>query len=283
MTRIDAVAWLTTARARLAPVSERPLSEAQLLLGHVLNLPRQSILAHPELPLSADQLESLNGLLERLAAGTPLPYLTGRQEFFGLNLSVSPDVLIPRPETEQLVELALRWLRANPDRRLAADAGTGSGCIAAALAYHCLDIQVIATDLSRPALRIARRNLMDYHLEERVRLLQANLLTPLAGGLDLICANLPYIPTATVDGLAVTAYEPRSALDGGPAGLDWIAALLADAARLLAPGGLMLLEIEAGQGDTVPALARRLIPGAEINLLFDLAGLPRLVMVNAPR
>lgn len=272
--------WLAGATARLAAVSETPGLEAQVLLAHALNRPRAWVLAHPESQLPAELLPALNERLEQLAHGVPLPYLTGRQEFFGLELIVTPDVLIPRPETELLVEEALRWLRAHPTRRHAADVGTGSGCITAALTHSVSDLHVLAVERSRAALRVACQNFDQLGLRQQVTTVQGDLLSACGLPLDLVCANLPYIPTATLTGLRVTRHEPRLALDGGADGLDLIRRLLADAPRWLAPGGLILLEIEAGQGGSAAAAARAALPEAEVCVITDLAGLDRLVRIE---
>jgi release factor glutamine methyltransferase len=255
--------------------------EAQVLLAHALDRPRAWLLAHPETCLADDLLVTLQAQLEQLAEGVPLPYLTGEQEFYGISFAVTPDVLIPRPETELLVETALAWLQfGSKESRHAADVGTGSGCIAAALALHVPSLTLVAADRSRAALRVAQLNLQRYSLLERVWLVQSNLLAPLHGTFDLICANLPYIPTTTLGPLPVARHEPRLALDGGPDGLRLVSDLLASAPRLLAPGGLILLEIEASQGESSAHLARTAFPGAKVDILPDLAGLDRLVRVE---
>ena len=277
----NAGAWLAEARARLLPASEEPALEAQVLLAHVLDRPRAWVIAHPEAVLSDDQDSALSLLLERRLSGEPLPYLLGHWEFFGLRFKVTPAVLIPRPETELLVEKALAWLKMHPSRRLAVDVGTGSGCIAVSLAHGMDDLRMIALDISRPALTVARENITAHHVQERVFLLQTSLLNGLSPGkIDLVCANLPYIPSSTLAGLAVSHYEPRQALDGGPDGTTYLNALLEEAPGWLAPGGLMLLEIEAGQGTRVQQSARRCFPEAEIQLFHDLSGNPRLVQVE---
>lgn len=272
--------WLAQARQRLAAVSDTPLQEAQVILSHVLGQPRVSLLARPETGLTAAQAHQLEDRLARRAAGEPLPYLIGHWEFYGLDFLVTPDVLIPRPETELLVEQALDWLRLHPGRRRVADVGTGSGCIAAAIALHAPDVHVLAVDRSLRALHVARENMLRHAVLGRVALAQMDLLSAAAGPLDLICANLPYIPSATLDGLDVARHEPRVALDGGADGLDLVRRLLASAPRLVAPGGLLLLEVEAGHGESAPALARELLPRAAVALLTDLAGLPRLLRIQ---
>lgn len=272
--------WLNQARARLRGLSENAGLEAQVLLGHVLGQSRAWLLAHPEEAVPPHAGERFACLLERLAAGEPLPYLTGQQEFFGLSFSVSPEVLIPRPETELMVEQALAWLAVHPEHRRAADVGTGSGCIAASLAVHTPDLAVTAVDRSYAALQISRRNAERHRVNLQIRLLQSDLLSAVSGSFDLVCANLPYIPTETLDNLPVARYEPRLALAGGPQGIDFIAALLADAPRWLAADGLLLLEIEARQGACVIELARSALRDAKITLQQDLAGHDRLVCIE---
>jgi len=279
LTKISVAEWLRHARQRLDPISEFASIEAQALLCHVLQQPRVWLITHPAAELSDDQAARLDNLLERLANGEPLPYLTGKQEFFGLTFQVSPSVLIPRPETELLVELALAYLQDHRGRRCA-DVGTGSGCIGVTLIRYVPNLRVVAADVSMEALLVARENARFHRVENRIFPVQTDLLTALAGPFDLVCANLPYIPARTLAGLPVTRYEPLQALDGGPDGLRWISRLLQDAERWLAPGGMLLLEIEAGQGESVPALASQALPGAQVKLHHDYAGLPRLVSVE---
>ena len=275
----DAGEWLKIARQRLTGV-EQPGLEAQLILGSVLQLPRAAVLAHPERRLTPGQLEQLAQLVNRRANGEPLPYLLGHWEFFGLDLEVAPAVLIPRPETELLVEEALAWLKQPPSRRQAADVGVGSGAISAALATHIPDLRICATDRSRQALRVAQENMGRLGLTDRVSLLEMDLLSACRGPFDLVAANLPYIPSKKLVDLQVARFEPADALDGGNDGLRLIERLLADTPRWLAPDGLMLLEIEAGQGENAPALARKIFPYAEVDLKTDLAGLPRLLRID---
>lgn len=272
--------WLISARQQLTAVSETPLQEAQILLGQVLRQPRSFLLAHPERVLTTAEQVEARALLARRAVGEPLPYVLGHWEFYGLDFVLSPDVLIPRPETELMVAAALEWLCANPQRRRIADVGTGSGCIAVALGVHMAGIGVLAVDKSLPAMRIARKNIHRHGVDGRVLLAQMDLLSAVGSQFDLVCANLPYIPSGTVDGLAVARHEPRLALDGGADGLHLVERLLDDARRVTAPGGLLLLEIEAGQGESAPQRAHDRLPGAAIDLLRDLAGLPRLLRIQ---
>jgi len=276
---IDVAAWLQNARQQLSGV-DTPALEAQLLLGSVLNQSRTAILTHLERPLTAEQLDQLEALLNRRLRGEPLPYILGHWEFFGQDLLVNPAVLIPRPETELLVEQALIWLKDHPDQRRVADVGVGSGAISLALAKYMPDVSILATDLSRPALRLAQQNCSLHGLSHRISLLQSDLLTAASGPFDLVCANLPYIPTATLQGLEVAKHEPVSALDGGADGLHLIKRLLTDSPRWMAAGGCMLLEIEAGEGKSGLGLARSLLPAAVSRVLNDQADLPRLLRID---
>ncbi len=250
------------------------------MLAHVLEQPRAWVLAHLDQELSGAQAALLDEMLARLAAGLPLAYLLGEVEFYGMRFMVNPEVLIPRPETELLVDEALAWLRAHPGRRWAADVGTGSGCIAAVLVARAPDLRLLAVDRSRAALETARENFIRLGLADRVLLVQSDLLSCCGAAFDLVCANLPYIPSGTLRGLAVARHEPTLALDGGADGLALIARLLRDVPRWTAPGGLLLLEIEAGQGESAPALARKHFPTAAIKVKNDLGGHPRLLKIQ---
>lgn len=270
-------AALKEAIAILAPVSETPRLEAEVLLAHVTGLTRTAIVAHPERPLAPDEKARYNELLALRAGGVPLPYLTGKMEFYGLEFTVTSDVLIPRPETEMLVERALER-----EPQTAVDVGTGSGCVAVALAVHLPHARIWATDISRAALRVAAENARCHGVADRILFLQADLLSPLRGPVDLIVSNPPYIAAEEWDSLpaSVREYEPRQALDGGPGGLQIIRRLLEDAPRLLRPGGAMLIEIGAGQGSRATALACALIPGSHVRIHPDLAGRDRVLEVT---
>jgi release factor glutamine methyltransferase len=204
----------------------------------------------------------------------------GHWEFFGLDFSLNKNTLIPRPETELMVEQALEWLQAHPQRRSAADIGTGSGCIAIALAVHIGNLRITATDKSRNALAVARSNAQKHKVASRVNFKHADLLPEDLPTYDLICANLPYIPTDTLEGLEVFGREPTLALDGGPDGLELVRRLLQQAAKSLAAGGLLLFEIDNTQGEAGVHLAREAFPGAKIDLLPDLAGHDRLIRIE---
>jgi release factor glutamine methyltransferase len=269
---------------------DTPDLDAQVLLSHLIGKPRTWVAAHPEVALVDSALTAVETAVARLEAGEPLPYVVGSWEFFGLNFEVTPDVLIPRPETELIVEQAIMWLQSRPVTRLsslrAADVGTGSGCIAISLAHHISELRVLATDLSLPALRVAQGNALDHHVSSQIDFVRCNLLPPHPEPLpteshfDVICANLPYIPTNTLEQLPLFGHEPTLALDGGQDGLDTIRSLLKIAPEWLAPEGLILLEIEAGQGMAVVSLAYDSFDHATINLRRDLAGKERMVAIR---
>jgi release factor glutamine methyltransferase len=267
-------------RQLLAGQSETAGLDAQVLLAEILKKPRAWVLAHPEYLLTENEAQSLAAASARLERGEPLPYILGYQEFYGLRFIVSHGVLIPRPETELLVETALDWLKKTPTARLAADVGTGSGCIAAALAANHPSLQVIAADISAPALQVARENIRSLHLTRQISLVQSDLLEGISTPLDLICANLPYIPTPTLDKLRVSAWEPGIALWGGNDGLEMIRRLISQATGKLSTPGLLLLEIEASQGQAVRDLARLALRDASIEIIADLAGHDRLIAAS---
>lgn len=278
--------WVERIANRLHPLSETAVLDAQVLLAHLLNRTRTWIAAHPEVELFPSQEETLSSYLRRLEQGEPLPYLLGYWEFYGRRFEVTPQVLIPRPETELMVERALNWLRHHPKRRWAADVGTGSGCIAISLAAEIKDLRVLATDISLPALRVAQRNARKHGVDERVHWVQCDLLPPFppdaspAHRIDLICANLPYVPSTLLPQLPVARYEPLLALNGGQDGLELIRRFLHLVPDWVAPGGLILLEIEASQGAQALSLAYDIFSAAHIHLYPDLAGHDRLLEIQ---
>lgn len=270
---------LTEAISELVGVCEHPGLESQLLMAHVLSCSREWLLAHYDGQLSEIQSKKFDCLIHRRAAGEPLPYLLGRWEFFGLSFIVTPDVLIPRPETELMLEIANEWLSAHTSKRTVIDVGTGTGCIGIGLAHQYPDIRITMTDLSRPALKIATVNAARLVPQSRIAFYQGDLLHGFLGPVDLICANLPYIPTRDLKDLDVSRHEPSLALDGGMDGMRLIRELLTDAPRCLAPGGMLLVEIEEQQGRKVLELAHETFPSATIHLHTDLAGKERLIQI----
>ena len=224
---------------------------------------------------------SLDALIARRAAREPLAYITGHKEFWSLDFAVGPGVLIPRPDTETLIEAALALY---PDRAAPLsilDLGTGSGCLLIAALKEFPNAHGVGIDSSPEALAWARRNVAAHHLEDRATLIESGWLEEASPGFDLVLSNPPYIPSAEIDGLApeVARYEPRAALDGGPDGLDAYRALAPRIARLLCPSGHTLLEIGNGQDSRVPMLlAEAGLRTLKIN--HDLAGIPRCVIAG---
>lgn len=268
-------------RQRIEGMTDTPGLDAQVLLAHVTQQSRAWVLAHPEHQLEREEGLKLADALEQLTAGVPLPYVIGEWEFFALPFKVTPHVLIPRPETELLVEMAIEWLKAHPQRIRVAEAGTGSGCIAVSLAVNLPQIQITATDISTPALEVARQNARHHGVTKRIHFKENDLLTGLEGPFDLICANLPYIPSEVLRTLPIYKQEPTLALDGGVDGLRLIEGLLAQAAEKLVPGGLVLLEIEASLTEEVRALAGGYFNGAETTTRLDLAGRHRILSIQS--
>ncbi len=273
-------AALAEGRARLAPASQSAAIDSEVWLAHILGPPRSWLHTHPEAELTAAAEAAHAAGLARLEQGEPLPYLLGEWEFYGLMLQVSPAVLIPRPETELLVETALAWLRLHPGRRAAADVGTGSACIPVALAANCPDLQVWAGDISAEARAVAAANVARHGLGGRLHCVASDLMAALPGPYDLISANLPYIPEARLPELVVSRWEPALALGGGPDGLRLIEPFLQQARQRLLPGGLLLAEIDASLEAAVLALAGGLWPAAAVEVRPDLTGLPRLLVVQ---
>jgi len=262
---------------------------AELLLLHVLGRDRTWIYAHPEEEISASNAERFFALIARRAAGEPTQHLTGKQEFWGLEFEVTPDVLIPRPETEHVIEVALdrlavRELRAGRKPTLSgeglqiADIGTGSGCIAVALAKELPGSTIYATDISNAALAVARRNAMRHNVTDRVRFLEGNLLDMATAQYDVIVSNPPYIGRREVDTLAreVRDHEPEAALYGGEEGYEFYANLIAQAGGHLKPGGILVLELGH---NSLPAVQPLLEVSAWTNVAVtnDLAGIPRVL------
>lgn len=261
--------------------AESPGLDAEVLLRHVLNHDRAGLFARLADPIEPAALDEYLALIEERAGGAPVAYLTGEREFMGLPFTVGPGVLIPRPETEILVEWALTWLGRRPGAAIV-DVGTGSGAIALSLATLLPPDpkwRITAVDVSAAALAIAARNRVRHGLDDRVRLVQGSLLGPIREPVDLVLANLPYLRPGQIAANPQLAAEPRLALDGGPDGLDLIRLLLRDAPRVVAPGGAIAFEIDPGQRHTAGELARDAFPEASIDVLPDLAGLDRHVVI----
>lgn len=267
-------------RFQLRHTSPTPEIDARLLLQFVLARPHTYLVSQPERPLTPSQWQQYQALLARAQQQEPIPYLTGTAPFYGFSFRVTPDVLIPRPETEQLVEMALDWAKARGKVALV-DVGTGSGCIAVTLAHHLSQARVTAVDLSPDALAIARENAQ--RLTTRpITFYQGDLLSPLTHKVDLIVSNLPYVTddewTMLDDG--VKLHEPELALRGGPTGLTAIEALLQQATGKLNPTGAIFLEIGWQQGTAVTQLAATYFTAATVTVTADFAGHDRLVTIQ---
>ena len=238
------------------------------------------MLSHPTYPLSPEEEESLNICLSRLLSREPLAYITGLQSFFGLEFNVTPHVLIPRPETELLVEKAIQAAGQFQRGLTIADVGTGSGCISITLAKSVSSARIIATDISFHALQVARVNIQQHHLDRRVQLVQTDLLDGICTKFHIICANLPYIPTGKLSKLPILNYEPHLALDGGKDGLTFIRQLFQGIHEKLHAGGMIIIEIEYTQNLRILDMCKQLLPSASCTILDDLAGLPRAAIIK---
>jgi len=276
-----------TLRAALASAISRltaanvpsPRLNAELLLMFTLACDRAYLHAHPERKLSAEEQRRYDHALDERERGVPAQYITGHQEFWGMDFIVTPDVLIPRPETEHVIETVLRGVGRAP--LLAAllriaDVGTGSGCIALALARELPSAEIHATDISSAALEIARANASRLQLEARVQFHQADLLQGFeSGGFDLVVSNPPYVGASEEDQvqLEVRKYEPRNAVFAGPTGLEVIARIIPQARESLKPGGWLVMEISGTIAERVRGL---LADWDEVEIANDLQGIPRV-------
>lgn len=255
--------------------------EAGSLLAHTLSRDRAFLLTHAEDPLTPEQVEVFRALVARRAAGEPLQYITGRQEFFKLDFEVTPDVLIPRPETEIIVEVGLELLKDDPGHYFA-EVGTGAGCIAISLLYELPDATAVAIDVSPAALRVAKRNAERHGVSERLRLLESDCFSAIEaiGSFALIASNPPYVSDDELKDLQrEVRHEPRAALAGGVDGLSIIRRLLREARPFLRSGGHLVFEIGFGQSEAVEQLidrhAWKLLERRE-----DLQGIPRTFVLQ---
>jgi release factor glutamine methyltransferase len=265
---------------RLSLVSDSPSIDTQVLLAHFTGKTRTWVLAHPETVLTYEQENLLHQAFERLQTGEPLPYILGYREFFGIRYTISHAVLIPRPETELLVEKALEWLENHPGKRFAVDVGTGSGCIAITLAINKPSLHILASDISLEALKITTLNISEHEVKEQVLPVVAYLFPPIKKRFDLICANLPYVPTERLKSLPIFGKEPQLALDGGELGFNLIKEIILEAPRRLVDGGGMFLEIDDTHRIVTKRLARETFPSASTTVLQDLSGKDRLLIVQ---
>jgi release factor glutamine methyltransferase len=283
---------LRDAIARLdAACVDAPTTTARLLLAQALGQTREWLVAHGELALDTQTRQHFQTRLDRVIAHEPLAYVLGRREFYGLDLIVDRRVLVPRPETEMLVEFALdslshgEWAGVTRSADLI-DIGTGSGAVPIAVAVNAPSARIVATDISADALAVARLNAERHGVSERISFVQADLLEGIDGLPAIITANLPYVTREEIEGLPpeIQAHEPRVALDGGEDGLDLVRRLLeeiASAAAHRCGPPVAFIEIGASQGPAAIEAARAILPWAHSEISKDLAGLDRILVVRA--
>src|SRR6266581_1965743 len=284
----QAIEQFTQAQLPTSPDYHTARLDAQVLLSHVLHVERSTLYAYPERALTSEQEQRYFSLVQRRAQGAPVAYLTGHKEFYDLDFLVDERVLIPRPETELLVEAALQVCRAKLDAGhtpVVADIGTGSGVIPITLAVQEPRLPYLyATDISSDALEVARINCQRHSVEQRVRLLHGDLLSPLPEPIDVLTANLPYVGTGEMDMLApdVRAFEPHLALFSGPQGLDLLRRFFMELqhSQKLAEGAVVFLEIGYRQREALTSLLHEIWPQAKIAFTKDYAGWDRLLQVT---
>jgi len=275
---------LTRARGILTAnnTEDAPL-ECELLLMHVLGISRVQLYIDLNRKLGSEQEENFWNLVKRRLSGEPTAYITGHREFYGLDFYVNSSVLIPRPESELLVEKSLN-LTQNHAVSAIAEIGTGCGAIAISLALNLPQVKIYATDVSAPALRVALFNCKKHGVINRICLLQGNMLNPLPEPVDLIIANLPYVKESELSQMRLASFEPQLALNGGPDGLERIRQLCSQVSSKLRPEGCLLLEIGQRQRQAVITLLHSLFPLARVEVAPDLSGIDRVVslVLTAP-
>ncbi len=273
------------AAERLDGAAEDSRLEAEALLRHVLGWDRARFFASLRDPVDGGALGRMEALLRRRAGGEPLAYVVGSREFYGLDFHVDPRVLVPRPETELLVDAAIEYAggRRGDGAVSICDVGTGSGAIAVALAAHLPGAIVYATDSSVGALEVAALNAERHGVLDRVRLVECDLLDGVPGPVDVIVSNPPYVRSSEIPTLQrEVRWEPRAALDGGPDGMAVMRRLFERAPAFLRPGGFMAVEIDPRQRGAALGMAKAAFGGASVACSDDLAGRPRAIVLEAP-
>jgi release factor glutamine methyltransferase len=267
----------TRGELRRAALERIPALDADVLLAHALDVPKEAVYAHPEAAVDDTAAVRYRAFVDRRATGEPVAYIRGFKEFYGLRFAVDPRVLIPRPETETLVEAVRGAVRERQGRALVADVGTGSGAVAIAVAVNEPAVRVIATDVSAEALAVARGNAHVHRVADRIDLRQGDLFTPIAERIDVVAANLPYLPDASVatwSGERTSlAFEPRVAVLAGPDGLALLRRAIAEVPRVLSHAGVAFFECD-------PPQARELAAEHRGEIVRDLAGDERVLAIR---
>ena len=282
MASIRQVIRQTQAELEAAGIPDARL-EAEVMVMNVMRVLRHDLFSQQETELSAQQEQDLAQFMERRRKREPLAYILGYKEFYGINLLVSAEVMIPRPETETMVEHALFMALMGMETRelVIADVGTGTGAIAINLAIHLPAARIYAIDTTDPVLDVASYNIRSHNVADRITLLQGDLLEPLPESVDLIVANLPYIPSQRIPTLQPEIqWEPKQALDGGADGLELATRLLTQASDKLKEQGVILLELDPEQMPAAEALAAQHLPEATTSIEQDLARLDRVLVIN---
>jgi release factor glutamine methyltransferase len=254
--------------------------EAEILLRHTLKYSRALLYLELNRELNIDDARTFTRLVERRLAGEPTAYITNHREFYGLDFYVDHRVLIPRPESELLVDEAIK--SAGKGALSFADIGTGSGAIAISLAVNVPQVHIYAVDISAEALAVARENCRKHGVRDRIDLLQGDLLEPLPGMVDVVLANLPYVKQIDLPSVNTYGHEPGLALDGGPDGLETILRLIGQITKKLKPGGRLYLEIGLGQEKLVMDYLNNLLTRENIEVIADLSGIFRVVSLSLP-
>jgi release factor glutamine methyltransferase len=258
------------------------LLESEVLLMHTLKMERVKLYIDIDSELTSEKYAEFSSLIQRRLTGEPSAYITGNREFYGLDFFVNPDVLIPRPETELLVEKTIDIAK-NRSYKIIVDAGTGSGVVAICLALNLPDAVIYATDISASALEVASRNCRKHNVEDRITFFQGNLLEPLPEPVDMIVANLPYVTDDDMQQVNTAGHEPGVALSGGTDGLEFIIAIAGQSVSKLLRGGSILLEVGQGQSQAASRQLKGIYPYGEAEIYRDLSGIERVVSLSLPR
>jgi release factor glutamine methyltransferase len=258
------------------------LLESEVLLMHILKIDRVKLYIDIDSELTPHQYADFFSLVQRRRKGEPSAYITENREFYGLDFFVNQHVLIPRPETELLVDKAIDMAKKRSYKTIV-DAGTGSGAVAVCLALNLPEAVIYATDISAQALKVASRNCQGHNVQDRITLLEGNLLEPLTEPVGMIVGNLPYVRNADMQGVNTAGYEPETALNGGEDGLEYIISIAGQSVSKLMRGGAILLETGQGQSQAASQQLKRIYPYGEVYIFRDLAGIERVVSLSLPQ